>query len=144
MLLTAGCLVIPIPANRQAPGLRTNITPQTVNHLGTGVVSRTEVLLRLGEPDEVSSEERQFRYHTERIKWDIFWAVGGEYHADYGIIEIKKYYDLVLRFDDRGELFAGSWLAGWSPGKLRQEAQWVPIAPPPTNMSGPAAAGSDP
>jgi hypothetical protein len=83
-------------------------------------------LLQLGEPDEVALEERQFRYHTERIKWDVYWLLAGGYNADSGIIEVKKYYDLVLCFDDRGTLIAGSWLDGWYPGKLRRKAQWAP------------------
>lgn len=125
-LLVTGCLVVPIPANRLVPAARTNITPQTVNHLATNGVSRTEVLLQLGEPDEVTLEGRQFRYHTERIKWDVFWLLAGGYNAASGTIEIKRYYDLVLRFDDRGKLVEGSWLDGWYPGKLRQRARWAP------------------
>ena len=125
-LLMSGCLVVPIPANRPDPAVRTNVTPETVNHLGTGGVSRTGVLLQLGEPDEVSLEERQFRYHTERIKWDVYWALTGGYSATDGIIEVKKLYDLVLRFDDRGILVEGSWFDGWLPGKLREKARWAP------------------
>lgn len=125
-LLMSGCLVVPIPANRLVPAARTNITPQTVNHLGTNGVSRTEVLLQLGEPDEVSLEGRQFRYHTERVKWDVYWVLAGGYSATDGIIEVKKLYDLVLRFDDRGILVSGSWLDGWLPRKLREKARWTP------------------
>jgi hypothetical protein len=125
-LLMAGCVVVPIPANRPDPWVRTNITPQTVIHLGTGVVSRTEVLLQLGEPDEVSLGDRQFRYHTVRTKCDVFWVLAGGYNATGGVIEVKKYYNLVLRFDDHGNLVEGSWLDGWSPRHLRQRAQWVP------------------
>ena len=125
-LLMSGCLVVPIPVNRLVPAARTNITPQTMNRLGTNGVSRTEVLLQLGEPDEVSLEGRQFRYHTERVKWDIYWVLAGGYSATDGIIEVKKLYDLVLRFDDRGILVSGSWLDGWLPGKLREKARWTP------------------
>ena len=125
-LLMSGCLVVPIPVNRLVPAARTNITPQTMNRLGTNGVSRTEVLLQLGEPDEVSLEGRQFRYHTERVKWDIYWVLAGGYSATDGIIEVKKLYDLVLRFDDRGIFVSGSWLDGWLPGKLREKARWTP------------------
>ena len=125
-LFMSGCLVVPIPANRLIPAARANITPQTVNRLGTNGVSRTGVLLQLGEPDEVSLEGRQFRYHTERIKWDVYWVLAGGYSATGGTIEVKKFYDLVLRFDDRGILVEGSWLEGWLPGKLRQKAHWAP------------------
>jgi hypothetical protein len=97
-----------------------------MNRLGTNGVSRTEVLLQLGEPDEVSLEGRQFRYHTERVKWDVYWVLAGGYSATDGIIEVKKLYDLVLRFDDRGIFVSGSWLDGWLPGKLREKARWTP------------------
>jgi hypothetical protein len=142
-LLMSGCLVVPIPANRPDPAVRTNVTPETVNHLGTGGVSRTGVLLQLGEPDEVSLEERQFRYHTERIKWDVYWLAGGGYSADGGVIEIKRYYDLVLRFNDLGKIAEGSWLEGWLPGKLRQKAHWAPTNAPPNNPSAAVVSGSD-
>jgi hypothetical protein len=125
-LLMSGCVVVPIPANRLDPAVRSNVTPQTVNHLGAGDVSRAEVLLQLGEPDEVSQEERQFRYHTERVKWDVLWLLSGGYSATGGDIEVKKLYDLVLRFDDRGKLVEGSWLEGWLSGKLREKACWAP------------------
>ena len=125
-LLMTGCLVVPIPVNRPVPGARTNITPQTMNQLGTGEVSRAEVLLQLGEPDEMLLEGRQFRYHTERVKWDVYWVLSGEYSANYGIIEVKKLYDLVLRFDDLGKLVEGAWLDGWFPGKLHEKARWTP------------------
>ena len=134
--LTTGCLVIPIPGNSYDLTVRTNVSPQTVKSLGPGDVSRTEVLLQLGEPDEVSLEERQFRYQTSRIKWDIFWIVAGGYSATGGDIEVRKYYDLVLRFDDRGTLYEGAWLDGWNPGDLRQKALWVPTSAPPENPSG--------
>ncbi len=141
--LVTGCLVVPIPDNRCDPAIRANVSPQTVTHLGTGDVSRTEVLLQLGEPDEVAREERQFRYHTERIKWDIFWVLAGGYNATWGNIEVRKYYDLVLRFDEQGKLFEGAWLDGWSPGDLRQKARWVPTGAPPENLSeAPATPGT--
>jgi hypothetical protein len=125
-LLSTGCVVVPIPANCPDLAVRTNITPQTVNHLGTGDVSRTKVLLQLGEPDEVSPEERQLRYHTERIKWNVYWLLTDGHNATGGVIEVKKYYDLVLCFDARGKLVEGAWLDGWNPGKLRRKARWAP------------------
>jgi hypothetical protein len=141
--LVTGCLVVPIPANRPGLGVRTNVTPQTLNQLGADV-SRTSVLLQLGEPDEVSPGERQFSYRTERIKCDVFWVLAGGYNADFGVIEAKKYYDLVLRFDGRGRLVEGSWLDGWLPGHLRQRARWgLTSAPAQEKLAKPARSGFD-
>ena len=126
--LVTGCLLVPIPADRPGLGVRTNITPQTADHLGTGDVSRTAVLLQLGEPDEVSPGERQFSYRTQRTKCDLFWVLAGGYNANCGVIEVNKYYNLVLRFDDRGKLVEGSWLEGWAAGHMHQRAQWAPRA----------------
>ncbi len=74
----------------------------------------------------IALEGRQFRYHTERVKWEVYWVLAGGYSATDGIIEVKKHYDLVLRFDDRGILISGSWRDGWLPGKLRYKARWTP------------------
>ena len=125
-VLLSGCLVIPIPCNSYDASVRTNVGPLTASSLGTGGVARVETLLRLGEPDGTSSDERQFRYHTELIKCHVFWAVGGNYSVQGGEFEVKKYYDLVLRFDQEGELLESEWLAGADPKHLQQKAHWTP------------------
>ena len=61
-----------------------------------------------GRAYSFAAEERQLRYHTERIKWDVYWVLAGRYSATDGIIEVRRFYDLVLRFDDRPALRASA------------------------------------
>jgi hypothetical protein len=50
--LQTGCLIWPFPTGHLLAG-RGRITPQYVASLQVGVAAREDVLLRLGEPDEV-------------------------------------------------------------------------------------------
>jgi hypothetical protein len=129
MFWGAGCIVVPIPANRYDLTVRTNVAPETVARLASANVSKAELLLQLGEPDRVSLQERELRFHTERIKWDIYWVVVGYYPADSGDIEIRRYYDLVVRFDEGGKLIDACWLEGPAPDAMRQKASaTAPVA----------------
>jgi hypothetical protein len=102
MLLGSGCVVLPIPTNRLADCSRKDIKPEVINELVVGQTTREDVLLRLGEPDVWSADASQYRYHWERVKWDIFWAVGGEGGAAMGDIPVNKNYNLTVSFDPAG------------------------------------------
>ena len=52
------------------------MSEDTGSYLTAGQITRAEVLLRLGESDVVSADERQFIDHTEWAKWEQLWAVG--------------------------------------------------------------------
>ncbi len=101
-LLGTGCLVVPVPTNRLGDYSRKDIKPEVMANLVVGVTTREDVLLCLGEPDVWNDQTGQYRYHWERVKWDIFWAVGGGYNADGGDIPVNKNYDLIVSFDRAG------------------------------------------
>lgn len=106
LVATPGCLVVPIPTNRLAEHSRRDITPEAMDALVVGQTSREEVLLNLGEPDYWSVDSHQYRYHWERIKWDILWIIAGGYSAEGGDIPVNKNHNLVLNFDAAGIISA--------------------------------------
>ena len=97
-LLAGGCLVVPIPTNRLGPYSRNEIKPEVINELVVGQISREEVLLRLGEPDEASAGGARYRYHWEIVKWDIIWIVAGPYTAESGDIPVNQNHNLLISF----------------------------------------------
>jgi hypothetical protein len=85
-VVLTGCLVIPV--DYHATGSRHNITMEATNVLCTGVTTREEVLLALGEPDFVSEDGQRFGYLWTKVK--AIWAVasygpgaGGEFTRSY-------------------------------------------------------------
>ncbi len=65
LLLMPGCVPVPFytPTTLRAKGsARGPISPAAMAFLTTGTTTRTEVLLRLGVPDEVQNDDRQFVY----------------------------------------------------------------------------------
>lgn len=62
--LAQGCLIIPVP--HQAAGSRGTIGEERARFLRAGETTREEVLLTLGEPEEVLDDERFFVYRWER------------------------------------------------------------------------------
>jgi hypothetical protein len=91
-----GCVVVPLPPH--------DPTQDAVRWLAqeAGAASRAELLLRLGEPDQVADEERLliYRWHDPRL---LVLLVGNAPGA-VGGFETEKEFDLVLRLDDRGRL----------------------------------------
>ena len=100
--LGAGCLVLPIPTNRVGEYSRQDIKPEVIEALAPGHATREEVLLRLGEPDEFRVDGSQYRYHWERVKWDIIWFVAAGNSGAGGDIPINKNHNLVINFDPAG------------------------------------------
>jgi hypothetical protein len=92
----AGCVVVPLPPH--------DPTQEAVRWLAqeAGEASRTELLLRLGEPDQVADEERLliYRWHDPRL---LVLLVGNAPGA-VGGFSLEKEFDLVLRLDARGRL----------------------------------------
>jgi outer membrane protein assembly factor BamE (lipoprotein component of BamABCDE complex) len=100
--LGAGCLVVPIPTNRVGEYSRKDIKPEVIESLAPGRATREEVLLQLGEPDEFHADGSEYRYHWERVKWDILWFVGAGNTGAGGDIPINKNHNLVINFDPAG------------------------------------------
>jgi len=75
---------------------RGQIDATALEFMGVGSTSREEVLLKLGEPDEVWEDERHFLY---------WWLTARGYLIDRNPNDTpmwKKRYDLLIEFDDQG------------------------------------------
>ncbi len=98
----AGCPV-PIPAGYTS-GSRENLDEQVADRLKTGVTSREDVLLLLGEPDGVGPDESWLAYGSVYGKGGVlflFCAGGG---CMGGGSEKMEYKRLVVTFDEQGTL----------------------------------------
>lgn len=73
--LQTGCLIWPFPTGDLLAG-RGRITPQYISTLQAGVATREDVLLRLGEPDEVLEGGRVLVYRWTEAR-GFFAAAGG-------------------------------------------------------------------
>ena len=69
-----GCLIWPFPTGDLIAG-RGRITPQYAQPLKVGEAAREDVLLRLGEPDEVLEGGRVLVYRWTEVRG--FFAAGG-------------------------------------------------------------------
>ena len=94
---TTGCLYIPIRPVHSGYA-RTNVTEETTTQFERGKTTTTDVLLQLGEPDAVSSDESQVAYRSEKVVglW-IIAAANGE--ADGAIYKDRIF---VFEFDPSG------------------------------------------
>lgn len=72
--LQTGCLIWPFPTGDMLAG-RGRITPQYVSSLQVGRSTREDVLLHLGEPDEVVDGGRTLVYRWTEVRG--FLAAGG-------------------------------------------------------------------
>ncbi len=135
LLVGSGCLVVPIPSNRADPAARRNVSAGSGSALAVGQTTREQVLLKLGEPDEVSADEHRYRYHTERVMWDVIVIAAGSTTAAGGDIEVRKQADLIVEFDDHGIVSECRWVTGYNPQKLQEQGRWVVTNAPPANPS---------
>lgn len=74
LAMQTGCLIWPFPTGGLLAG-RGRITPQHAASLQVGVATREEVLLRLGEPDEVAEGGKVLVYRWTETRG--FFAAGG-------------------------------------------------------------------
>lgn len=102
--LGAGCIMYVPDSWTHSPREEraTAIIPQIV----PGHTTKAEVLLTLGEPDEVSSDERRLIYGWSKVK--VF-AIG----PPTGGGAMGKQYRLILFFDDRGVVLRQELERGW-------------------------------
>lgn len=87
------------------------IVPQ-IPYIAIGQTNREEVLLTLGEPDEVS-DGRRFVYRWSKLKFLAVIPVG--YMG--GSVSAKKHYQLIITFDNQGVVFGC---------ELKDELEWGP------------------
>ena len=99
--LGSGCIVVPTPLHRPDRGTRLNVDKQTLRAVTPGE-PLADLLLRLGEPDEVSIDGRQLAYRWERV-W-AYWFVGGYGAAAGGPLTRSR--ALVVDLDDQNRVRA--------------------------------------
>jgi hypothetical protein len=74
LLFLSGCVAIPYVSGEVPPSAyNRNVDEQTGLTLDIGKTTRKEVLLRLGEPDKVSDEDRTFVYEGEATEGSKLW-----------------------------------------------------------------------
>jgi hypothetical protein len=95
LALQTGCLIWPFPTGHLLAG-RGRITPQYVSTLQVGTSTREDVLLRLGEPDEVVDGGKVLVYRWTEARG--FFAAGGGYGAGVVAIPFPGHRALRLEF----------------------------------------------
>ena len=98
-LMLSGCLVIPV--DQATVGSRDKISEDTIAAFQVGVTTRKDVVLRLGEPDYVTEDERQLQYFWSRIY--MIWAVVGQ-TGNGAVGDVGKKYTLLVTFSPEGLL----------------------------------------
>jgi outer membrane protein assembly factor BamE (lipoprotein component of BamABCDE complex) len=95
-IVLAGCVVVPV--SYYTSDSRQNITDDILPQIVPGKSTRNEVFLQLGEPDDISSDERRVTYQWTKVK--AIWAVGGYGSGAAGTIEKESLF--VIEFDIDG------------------------------------------
>ena len=98
MLLT-GCLYVPTPEHGLLSG-RGAIHEEDLEFLTVGGTTRTDVLLRFGEPDLTRQDEQVLAY-----TWAVtqgYFAAGAGYSGGAG--PVPRHYLMLFQFDDQGKL----------------------------------------
>jgi hypothetical protein len=108
VVLLGGCLIVPVP-EYDAAGSRGNITKETSDQFQTGVTTKEDVLLQLGEPDYATDDGRQIGYEWTRVK--AWWFVGGGYSGAAG--EVLRSYLLRLTFDEEDRFVRSDLMKEW-------------------------------
>jgi len=105
--LLAGCIIVPV--NYTQSGSRHNVSEQTAATLQPGEITKEEVLLRFGEPDWVSDDERLVGYLWTKVKALVLY---GAYYTG-GIAEVPKSSLLKLTFNAEDRLVAATVVSEW-------------------------------
>jgi hypothetical protein len=108
MLLVAGCVVLPIPVERNAapnPASRANIEDKPPPSIVSGETTRAQVLLTLGEPDGRGLGDAWFTYGSVAERGGVHWyfvAVAGTGAGAGPLDNWDNSRRLTVRFDERG------------------------------------------
>jgi outer membrane protein assembly factor BamE (lipoprotein component of BamABCDE complex) len=97
-VLVTGCVFIPAP--RYASGSRRNVTRQSADTVRCGMDSMKDVVVKFGEPDEISGDGGRFTYVSKRIVGELFVIA----HDDDGteLPDVVQYRFLKIFFDSNG------------------------------------------
>ena len=108
LLLSGGCMVLPIPTDEDKVLAGTPVSEQQLAFLTLNVTTRQEVIERLGNPSLIWEDARVFAYRWEMRQGILFWALSGYTTSAVGIHDIAKHYLLLIQFDeqDRVQRFA--------------------------------------
>ena len=101
-LLTPGCLIVPTVRHSRSDQHRWMITEESIEFIELGSTTRTQVLLKLGEPDYVWDDGARFLYYWKTTDAVFLWAVGYGYSGAAGAEDIGWDWGLYLRFDPAG------------------------------------------
>ena len=93
----SGCLYWPVSENKVLKGKQ--VTERQRQVICPAVTSRSDVISNLGPPDVEWENERVFAYRWEMRRGLLFYAIGGGYDAEAGVIEVPKGYILLVQFD---------------------------------------------
>ena len=88
------------------PDSRQNIGDQVPDFIATGKTTRADVLLALGEPDDVSENAVQFTYTRRTGEGGVLFIVGGGGHVGAFGFEAITFRRLVILFDEAGVVTA--------------------------------------
>ncbi len=83
--VSSGCIVVPIPTPEHTPMgtvTRKNIGTKTTGWIQPGRTSLADVLLKLGEPDQVSPDGWKLAYRWQKVRAYVLVGAGGPARAD--------------------------------------------------------------
>jgi len=124
LMFVPGCVIIPTP-EFDSGSARANLNKQSPAQLEPGVTTMEDVLLRFGEPDAVSPDERKLGYRSEKVVG--IWILAGGYCAASGAITRDHY--LLVELDENGVVrnraLSGQWLFPTTPDTLLETKGWL-------------------
>ena len=97
--LTSGCLLIPTP-HYYAAGSRQNVSAQSTNMIRPGMDTVEDVLLKMGEPDAVSPDERRITYSSKKIIGQLIMICADTDGSE--LPDVPQYCFLDVMLDGRG------------------------------------------
>ena len=104
VVLTSGCVFIPTPHYYSA-GSRQNLSEQSTNLIRPGVDTIEDVMLKLGEPDAVSPDERRMTYSSQKIIGELI-VIGADTDGS-KLPDVPQYHFLDLMLDNQGVVTNG-------------------------------------
>ena len=98
-VIEMGCLPVPVPFTWYGQQSRTNVDEAAARIIIPGQTTKEEVVLKLGGPDEVSSDGRALIYRWAKVK---FLLIPMGYAPLPEIPKVQKQYQLLITFDEHG------------------------------------------